>query len=231
LTERPEDDALHCLDLFAGLGGFSQAFEESDRWDVTTVDIQADFDPDVQADVMDLRPSDLPGADVILAIPPCDVFSLANTRSRYWDDVRDVPTDEKSREHVALVFHTLGLINALAPDYWFLENPRGRLRWYLGEPRATVTYCQYGEDYQKPTDLWGQHPPGMTYRSCSQGAHCHDTVARDDDHSGVLANSMRDPAERAKVPYELSKAILEAVEGRQTQQTLTAVADGGEDRV
>ena len=221
-------DTLHCLDLFCGLGGFSQAFADSERWQVTTVDIDERFAPDIQADVLDLRPSDFDTEfDVVLASPPCDVFSLANTRSRYWDDVRDVPTDEKSREHVALVFHTVGLIRALAPDYWVLENPRGRLRWYLGEPRATVTYCQYGEDYQKPTDLWGQHPPGMTYRSCSQGAHCHDTVSRDDDHSGVLANSMRDPAERAKVPYELSKAIFEAVEGRQTQQTLTAVARGG----
>ena len=36
----------HVLDLFCGLGGFSQAFEESDRWHVTTVDIEARFDPD-----------------------------------------------------------------------------------------------------------------------------------------------------------------------------------------
>ena len=27
-------DRLVCLDLFAGLGGFSAAFEESERWDV-----------------------------------------------------------------------------------------------------------------------------------------------------------------------------------------------------
>lgn len=217
-----------CLDLFAGLGGFSAAFEDADEWDVVTVDIAERFAPDIQADVLDLRPGDLPNADVVLAGPPCDVFSLANTRQRYWHDTRRVPADPKSREHVALVFHTVGLIRALAPDYWFLENPRGRLRWFLNEPRATVTYCQYGEDYQKPTDLWGEHPPGMTYRACSQGAPCHDSVARDDDHSGVLANSMRDPAERAKVPYELSESILRAVEGRHEQQTLTVAADGGD---
>jgi hypothetical protein len=218
-----------CLDLFCGLGGFSAAFEDADQWDVVTVDIEERFDPDIQADVMELRPDDLPNADVVLASPPCDVFSLANTRDRYWDDVHPVPTDEKSREHVALVFHAVGLIRALAPDYWFLENPRGRLRWFLDEPQATVTYCQYGEDYQKPTDLWGAHPPGMTYRACSPGEPCHDSVAREDDHSGVLANSMRDPAKRAKVPYELSEAVLEAVEGRQEQQTLTAVATDGDE--
>lgn len=42
------------LDLFCGLGGFSSAFKESERWDVTTVDIEERFDPDITADVMDL---------------------------------------------------------------------------------------------------------------------------------------------------------------------------------
>lgn len=192
-----------------------------------TVDIEEEFDPDIQADVLNLRPADLPNPDVVLASPPCDVFSLACARDRYWHEDRREPADPKAREHIALVFHTIGLIRGVSPDFWFLENPRGRLRWILGVPTGTVTYCQYGEDYQKPTDLWGDHPPGMIYRACSAGDPCHDRCPRDDGHSGVLANSMRDPAERAMVPYELSEAILEAVEGRSEQTTLGAATDGG----
>jgi len=40
----------HCLDLFCGLGGFSQAFEAAADWTVTTVDIEARFDPDIEAE-------------------------------------------------------------------------------------------------------------------------------------------------------------------------------------
>lgn len=42
-----------------------------------------------------------------------------------------------------------------APEWWWLENPRGRMRRYLDEPTGSITLCQYGYDWQKPTDLWG----------------------------------------------------------------------------
>jgi len=51
----------------------------------------------------------------------------------------------------------------------------------------------------------------MTYRRCAQGSRCHDR----NTHGGT-ANTAdpypRDSAERAKVPRELSDAILKAVE-------------------
>lgn len=203
-----------CLDLFCGLGGFHAAFEESDDWDVFTVDIEERFEPDLQADVMDLRPADLVdlvgGYDVlvILASPPCAVFCTAGNHD-HWED-RD-PVKPRSREHVTLVYHTLGLIHALSPDYWFLENPRGRLRWFLGEPEGTVTYCQYGTDYMKPTDLWGNHPPRFVYRSCSHGEDCHVSNGEDDGTSAI-ASMPTDYGERSAVPHTLSVAIRDACE-------------------
>jgi len=224
-----------CLDLFAGLGGFSAAFEESPNWEVVTVEIEEQFDPDICADVLDLCPADLPEPDVVLGSPPCTVFSPAGNHDA-WDFDTHAPQSERARRHVTLVYHTLGLVKALAPDYWFLENPRGRLRWFLGEPAGTVTYCQYGEDYQKPTDLWGHHPPGFTYRSCPKGGDCH-TTNTEDDGSSAIDPMPADHGERAKVPSELSRAILDAVEAadqRPTpeQQTLTGyvATDGGEPR-
>ena len=197
-----------CLDLFAGLGGFSAAFADAGGWEVVTVDIDERFEPDIRGDVLDLRPADLPLADVVLASPPCNCFSKAAAWQDHWDENGD-PQTAKAREAVALVHHTIGLIQAIAPDYWIVENPQGHLRRFLGPPTATVTYCQYGTTYQKPTGLWGEHPP-MEYRRCRAGAPCHDHGGIEDDRDNRPLP--RDPAERAKVPRELSEAILEAVE-------------------
>lgn len=219
-----EVDQKVCLDLFAGLGGFSQAFEDSENWKVVTVDIEERFGTDIQADVMDLGPGGLPDPDVILASPPCNVFSKAAAWQEHWDADGE-PQTEDARESIALVFHTIGLIRALSPDYWYLENPEGHLRRFLGHPTGMVTYCQYGEKFRKPTHLWGDHAP-MTYRACSNGDDCHLSKGRREEEGcgNHPAQALpRDPAERAKVPRELSEAILEAVEGNGEQSTLTEV--------
>lgn len=221
-----------CLDLFAGLGGFSAAFQDADHWDVYTVDRDPDFDPDLTADVYNLAPRDLlevtdEPPDVVLAGHPCTLMSTAGNHDE-WDFETGTPTGDRARYHVALAHHTIGLIQALTPDYWFLENPRGRMRWVLGEPTGTVTYCQYGKNYQKPTDLWGRHPSGLTYRSCPTGANCHNNNTETDGSSAV-ASMPSDIAERALVPRQLSEAIKSAVDaalnGESAEQTtLTGVS-------
>jgi len=200
------------LDLFCGLGGFSAAFEDSERWQVTTVDIEDRFEPDICADVFGLRPSDFEqDFDVILASPPCQYLATAGNHD-CWDFERKVPTAPESQNAVALVHHTLGLIHALAPTYWYVENPyRSRIQWSIGPPDQWVTYCRYGTDYQKPTALWGEHAP-MTFRRCRADANCHVSNTEDDGNEAI--NSMNDlsHAERAKVPYQLSKSIRDACE-------------------
>lgn len=228
MSETSNGETLHCLDLFSGLGGFSSAFEDSGRWSVTTVEIAEEFDPDIQADVLELRPGDLPDADLVLASPPCKCLS----RAAAWTDHFDagVPNTAEARESVALVYHALGLIKANTPEFWFLENPMGsKIKQYLGEPTGRVTYCQYGTTYQKPTYLWGDHPP-MSYRWCSAADDCHEHGSIVDEHDGRPLP--RDPAERAKVPYGLSESIREAVEEaidtpQPEQSELPLMSDGG----
>lgn len=226
------DDRRLCLDLFAGLGGFSQAFEESGRWRVVQVDIKERFNPDIRADVLELRPDDLPNADLVLASPPCKCFSRAAAWADHFDS-SGAPQTAEARESVALVYHTLGLIKAISPRYWFVENPMGsKAKQYLGEPTGRVTYCQYGTTYQKPTYLWGEHPP-MTYRWCSRGDHCHEHGSLEDERDERPLP--RDPAERAKVPHELSESIRRAVETdidepEPEQSELPLVTDGGREQ-
>jgi len=189
------------LDLFAGLGGFSSAFEDSERWDVTTVEIEERFDPDICADVFDLRPSDFDTEfDVVLASPPCTEFSTAQNMNG---------SHEPDGDHIALVHHTIGLIEGLRPSYWYLENPRSRLRSYIGKPEGSVTYCQYGENHMKPTDLWGKHAP-MTYRSCHYGDGCH--VNHTTGTNAMRKLGKNDASKRSVVPYELSDSIRESCE-------------------
>lgn len=210
-----------CLDLFCGLGGFSAAFADSEGWRVVTVDIEEEFDPDIQADVMDLRPSDLPDADVVLASPPCTAFSMAASGTHLDSDGN--PVSEWGEESIALVHHTVGLIKSLSPDYWILENPMGGMRKHLGQPDAHVWWCQYGSNRAKPTDLWGDIPDGFDAQRCWNGdENCHHEKAPRGSDAGTQ-DSGRDAAERAKVPYELSQAILKAVEGRAEQKSLEEV--------
>jgi hypothetical protein len=212
------------LDLFSGLGGFSAAFDDSKRWSVTTVEIDAQFDPDIQADVFDMRPSDFGlEFDVVLASPPCTQFSNAGNHHA-WDFETHKPTTDEARNAVALVYHTIGLVRSLSPRYWFLENPQGRLRWFLGRPTGRVTYCQYGRPYMKPTYLWGNHTP-MDYRRCRANQPCH---TENVEHDGTSATSLlgETAAERSVVPYELSEAIRDACEasldGEVAEQTTLA---------
>jgi hypothetical protein len=219
-----------CLDLFCGLGGFSAAFEDASEWKVVTVDIKADFKPDLRADVMDLRPADileiLPVDEwsdiskfVVLASPPCTLFSLAGDHDQ-WDHNKKVPVGDRAKKHVALVHHTIGLIKAVNPDFWYLENPMGRMQWVLGEPTGSVTYCQYGMEYYKRTDIWGVHAP-MEYRKCMKDDPCHRHIRTIDESVSATDAMPESHAERSLVPYEFSKAIREAVDRENQQTTLT----------
>lgn len=225
-----------CIDLFSGLGGFSQAFRDDDEWDVYEVDIEAEFGPDLIADISTLTPADLldlVGVDrseidvfVILASPPCTFFSTAGNHDA-WDAENQRPLTDDARDAVLLVYHAVGLIKALDPDYWFLENPQGRLGWFLGPPTGKVTYCQYGRQYMKRTHLWGEHPP-MTYRTCQRNATCHEANLNYDGTSATRILG-KTPEDRAKVPEALSREILEAVESvpEYRQDTLAPADRGG----
>jgi hypothetical protein len=76
-------------------------------------------------------------------------------------------------------------------------------------PRVTVTYCRYGDDRMKPTDLWGRFPEGWQPREmCKNGQPCHESAPRG---AKTGTQGRRGATERAMVPYELSEELARVV--------------------
>jgi hypothetical protein len=127
------------LDLCGGTGAWSRPYREA-GYEVILVDLPQD--------IRLLKAKNLPRAHGILAAPPCTVFSYA--RNRY------PPTDDEFRAALSVVDACLRIVHLVQPVWWALENPRNKLRRYLGEPRHTFYHWQYGDDAHKPTCLWGE---------------------------------------------------------------------------
>lgn len=196
---------MKVIDMFSGLGGWSQAFLDRGH-KVLRIDNDSKFDPDMVADIMAISPGDLPrdflDPDVILASPPCNCFSVM-TISRYWDE-NGRPKNDRCRSSISLVGHTVKLILQLAPRYWIIENPRGMMRRVLGAPAVTTYFASWGEFVLKPTDLWGVLPDvkfenPLKWQRASRS-----------EKKGIQA--MASPELRAKIPYALSEAVCLACE-------------------
>lgn len=108
--------------------------------------------------------------------------------------------------------HVIDLIRELDPTFYFIENPRAGLRtmeFMKGIPRYTVTYCQYGDSRQKPTDIWTNHPcPGFK-PPCRPGSSCHTPAPRG---SRTGTQGLENSKERARIPPELCEHIVRICE-------------------
>ena len=203
---------MKVLDLFSGLGGFSQAFKDKGH-QVITVDIEPKFKPNICKDIMQITPKDFDGYnfDIVLASPPCNCFSVASIY-RHWNEDKTIKNNGEL-DAIRLVLHTIELIQALRPKFWVMENPTGMLRKVIGLPHYEISQCQYGRSIMKPTDLWGRLPDSFIAKKCKPGNTDHEKASRS-AKTGVqgINNSfsdlgMKGSDERAKIAYGLSYSI------------------------
>ena len=86
--------------------------------------------------------------DIVLASPPCRCF----TRSNY-----SMPLSVTEQiDAMSVVDAIIRIIFMTKPGKWCIENPPGRLKKVLGNPRYTFQPWWYGGNTQKTTCLWGE---------------------------------------------------------------------------
>lgn len=151
---------------------------------------------------------------MIWASPDCTTYSVAGiSHHRKLINGELVATSEYAEFCDKTNKHVLELIEELAPKYFFIENPRGALRKMpfmvdfekrYGAKRYTVTYCQYGDIRQKPTDIWTNHPAPMFKLPCKPGANCHIKAPRG---SRTGTQGLKGKRERAVIPGPLCNHI------------------------
>lgn len=214
---------MKILDLFSGLGGWSAAFRDRGH-KVITIDRDYLFNPTYVRDIMSIEDlSQFGKFDVILASPPCEVFSLAAMNKHHWRKDGPgiyVPQDSRTRKALQLANHTFDLIKAASPKFYAVENPVGIMRHVITPPDATIDQCAYGRQFKKPTDLWGSLPPSFKPLRCI-GAKCSHKRAVMNPNGFPMSGSvitewisdkLRRASLRAELPYGLSLAMCEAAE-------------------
>jgi hypothetical protein len=223
---------MKVLELFAGSRSFSKVAEEMGMETFTT-DYKAFDKIDLVIDILELDndllmeklfEKGIDKVDCVWASPPCTYFSVASI-GHHWNKDHTPKTPE-AMLGVKIVQKTLDILDFLKPDFFFIENPRGKLRKLevvKGIPRTTVCYCKYGEDRMKPTDIWsnfifeentllnqdnrlqGWKPREMCFNG---NKNCHHQPAPRGSQTGT--QGLKGNYLRSIVPHELCKEILKS---------------------
>ena len=209
---------MKVLELFAGSRSIGKA-AESLGYEVYSSDLNNFEGIDYPIDILDFDTTKVPfKPDIIWASPPCTYFSVASI-GKHWNKDH-TPKTEQAVFGVKVVSKTIQIIKELNPKYWYLENPRGKLRkleFMQPLPRTTVWYCTYGDKRAKPTDIWTNNlrsvfnPNGWQPRpECFNGnKNCHHEAAPRGSRTGT--QGLKGNYERSKIPNELCLEILKTM--------------------
>lgn len=209
---------MNVLELFAGSRSIGKEAEKL-GFDVFSSDLNEFEKIDYAVNILEFDIDKVPfKPDMIWASPPCTYFSVASI-GKHWNKDH-TPKSENALLGLKIIEKTVKIIKELNPKFWFIENPRGKLRKLdvvKGLPRTTVWYCQYGDMRAKPTDIWSNHiknifnPLGWNPRSeCFNGnKNCHHEAAPRGSSTGT--QGLKGNYNRSKIPNELCKEILKSI--------------------
>jgi hypothetical protein len=207
------------IEFFSGTKSFSKVMEKHGH-DTLTVDNDPLLKPDLLRDIMLLPDDFLKFVDItcfhismVWFSPPCQAFSVA-TIGRNWKDGK--PISQKAEGGIALLRKSIRLIvNANHKTVWFIENPRGMMRTIFNKVAEEeglknyyhheITYCQYGDDRMKPTDLWTNAKWFKSRPVCGNGMSCHQAAPRG---SKTGTQGLKGATARGAIPPTLFEDIL-----------------------
>lgn len=194
---------MRVLDLFSGLGGFSEAFvlagDEVLR--VENNPLLSEVPHTTFQDVLEMRDrlqlyhaqgEPIREYDVLLAGVPCDEFSMAYSSKRS----KAQRAGEKWNPSLELLEATLDIIRITKPRYWVIENVHGSQRYFA---QAGLTPRQtHGAHI-----LYGNFPMFHTENLPSK-------ADRDKRWSEIRSNH------RAYIPLQLSSNLRKAIIDQKT---------------
>jgi hypothetical protein len=203
---------MKVLELFAGSRSIGKAAEALGM-EVFSCDWIDYGGIDYVSDIMKFDYSKVPfKPDIIWASPPCTGFTVSAI-GRNWrlgKNDKPIATTQSSKMGIKMVKKTIEIINYFDPEFFFIENPRGMMRkmnFMEQFNRHTVTYCQYGDNRMKPTDIWTNSESWTPKEPCKNGAPCHVAAPRG---SRTGTQGLANAHERSKIPNELCNEILES---------------------
>ena len=213
---------MKVLELFAGSRSFSKEAEKLGH-ETFCSDINSFENIDYVVDILDFDVDKVPfEPDIIWASPPCTYFSVASIGHHWYKN--NTPKTKEAVLGCEIVKKTIEIIDYFCPDYYFIENPRGKLRkldFMKRFDRTTVSNCSYGETRLKPTDIWTNflsHPllifdnrlqgwnPRPMCRYRDKNNNCHHEKAPRGSKTGT--QGLKGNYERSLVPPQLCKEIL-----------------------
>ena len=202
---------MKVLELFAGSRSVGKIAEKLGM-EVFSSDL-IDFDGiNYAVSILDFDYKKVPfKPDVIWASPPCTGFSVAAI-GHHWTGGKGayIPNTDTARLGICIRDICPFTTNYFQPTYWFMENPRGVLRKLdvvKGLKKNSVTYCQYGDERMKPTDIWTNSDEWVPKPMCKNGDPCHVAAPRG---SRTGTQGRANAYERSKIPEELCREILKS---------------------
>ena len=197
---------LKVLDLFSGLGGFSEAFvlNNDHVLRIENNPLLSEVKHTVMMDVRKLRDIIAEGLregnlnpyllniDLIVASPPCYDFSLAFNAPQGIASRAGREEFDSYVPDMELIEVTLEIIEMLKPRYWIIENVRGSIRHF--KKLGLIPNQKFGAYV-----LYGKFPkfgePTINSKKQNKGSH----------KEPLRANL------RALIPLELSESIRNAI--------------------
>ena len=199
------------IDLFAGLGGASEAFYRDPTWQVMRIDNNeallehtagliiadiTDFEA-TMAIINNLMPANVDKL-VVWASPPCLEFSNAYSAPAAIAARRG----EEFAPSLNCLHAALDIIDQLPCDAWYIENVKGAIDIFTEEINQTWQQ-RIGQFF-----LWGNFP-----KIALPDSHIRGLRKEDKRWSPIRSNI------KAKVPIEYSQAIMASIDN---QLTLTS---------
>ena len=151
------------VELFCGKAKTFSCIADALGFATFTVDSDPAVSPDLKGDICAIHPSALPNAPLIVwAAPPG--FPVFRNRKEWSEDGSFSPLTAEAEQAMTVMRHTINLITALKPTWWFVENPKSPLRrmplfagfnrGYPTRNRLTFRSDEWGGLNGMETDVW-----------------------------------------------------------------------------